>query len=358
MDYYIPPLKADCEDLLNQFQKTESVRYEEFTAIWRKMNFSSIFYGKMAGNEMRAFSRLILTIAYQYFLPPYNFQIRVGGLYLLYGLYHSQLASPKEKIRFALKDWENVQKFQTDAMNAQHYDVTYILRRLFSEKAIYFAAMPKQLSFQVKRKATRHTVCEEFWDRPTRVKDLITSDTMEEIMNVHEHYEKVKAAFSATPGQPDSGIHMINKDLAARMQSTVMRFHKWQEETESRRRNEYEDASDTDAGEGTSKQSECSSRAQLLASIKSKSYGQVVEASRSRRHRQTEMDTSPSKPNPAQGTARCKKPMSLRERTRKKLMSQGSVKQEALESTTQWRLSMTEQDKLAERRREKKPFKW
>ncbi|KAG7466254.1 hypothetical protein MATL_G00162930 [Megalops atlanticus] len=354
MDYYIPPLKADCEDLLNQFQKTESVRYEEFAAIWRKMNFSSIFYGKMAGNEMRTFSRLILTIAYQYFLPPHTFQIRAGGLYLLYGLYHSQLASPKEKIRLALKDWEHVQKFQTDAVNAQHYDVVYILRRLFSEKAFYFAAMPKHLSFQVKRKPTRHTVCEEFWDRSTRVKDLVTSDTLEEIMNVHEHYEKVKAAISATPGQPDPAIHLINKDLGARLQSTVMRFHKWQEETE-RRRNGYEDAGDTDAGEGTSKQSECSSRAQLLASIKSKSYGQVVEASRSRRHRQAEMDTSASEPNPA---TRCKRPISLRERTRKKLMSQGSAKQEDLESTTQWRLSMTEQDKLGERRREKKSFKW
>ncbi|XP_051507750.1 uncharacterized protein LOC127414073 isoform X2 [Myxocyprinus asiaticus] len=54
----------------------------------------------------------------------------------------TQLCTPKEKIRMALKDWQDVMQFQQDAVNALHYDVVYILRKLLSEKSFYFTAMP------------------------------------------------------------------------------------------------------------------------------------------------------------------------------------------------------------------------
>lgn len=36
-------VKLDCEELLSRFQKTESVRFETFSRIWREMKFSEIF---------------------------------------------------------------------------------------------------------------------------------------------------------------------------------------------------------------------------------------------------------------------------------------------------------------------------
>ncbi|KAG5857718.1 snRNA-activating protein complex subunit 1b [Anguilla rostrata] len=354
MDYFIEPVKSDCEDILSRFQRTESVRYEEFAAIWRKMDFPSIFYGKMAANEMRAFSRLILTTAYPYLLPPYNFQIRVGGLYLLYGLYYTQLVAPKEKITIALKDWENIMKFQQDAMNSRHYDVCYIFRKLISEKAFYFAAMPKHLYFHVKRKPKRQEVCEEFRDRPARVKELITTETLEEIMNVQEHYEKVKAAVSTTPGQPDPAVNLINKHLGPMVQSTVMEYQNWLDEVAVRKNESGDAAAAADPGEGTSTQGDSSRRAELLASIKSKSYGHLVEASKSRRHRQVELDTSG--PEIKQESTRKTIPC-LQTRTMKNLISKGKVKEEVMECTRHWRLSVTEQDKSL-KRRVKKRFKY
>ncbi|KAL4656337.1 snRNA-activating protein complex subunit 1 [Arapaima gigas] len=353
MENYLNVLKADCEELLGQFQRTDSVRYENFLPIWRKLDFPSIFYGKMVPNEMRILCRLALTTAYRYFLPPYTFQIRVGGLYLLYGLYHTQLASPKEKIRIALKDWEEVMKFQQDAVNAQHYDVVYILRRLLSEKSFYFTAMPTQLNYQTKKKLKKNEVCEEFRERPERVKDLISVDTLEEIMNVHQHYEKIKAAISSTSGQIDSGISLIRKDLVSELQSTVLEYEKLQEQ-QLRGRNAESGDGDNDAGEGSSDQQECSRRAELLASIKSKSYGHVLEASRSRRHRQVEMDASGSGTEPGQSghSRRRKRPLSLRTRTKKNLLDKvGSIK---LEATSQG--MMEEKSKVKPKK--KRRFKW
>ena len=45
------------------------------------------------------FTKEALALAWRYFLPPHTFQIRVGALYLLYGLYNTQLCQPKQKVR-------------------------------------------------------------------------------------------------------------------------------------------------------------------------------------------------------------------------------------------------------------------
>lgn len=44
---------------------------------------------------------------------------------------------------------------------------------------------------------------------------------------MQEHYEKVKMAISATPGQPDSAIRLINKDLGTSLLSTVTGYQNW-----------------------------------------------------------------------------------------------------------------------------------
>jgi len=42
-EHYGAHFKSDCEELLGRFQQTDTVRFEEFSAIWREMDFSSVF---------------------------------------------------------------------------------------------------------------------------------------------------------------------------------------------------------------------------------------------------------------------------------------------------------------------------
>lgn len=129
--------------------------------------------GALSNSRKRAFTRLILDKACCFFLPPFSFQIRVGGLYLLYSLHGCQTAVPTQhvrntrntshaetelscffwpvsascpQIRLALKDWEHVQKFEKDARDAQHWDAVYILQQMLSHKAFHFTAMPTLVS--------------------------------------------------------------------------------------------------------------------------------------------------------------------------------------------------------------------
>lgn len=37
-------MKDDCEALLSRFQEMDSVRFEDFTELWRSMKFGTIFW--------------------------------------------------------------------------------------------------------------------------------------------------------------------------------------------------------------------------------------------------------------------------------------------------------------------------
>lgn len=311
-----PGLQTDCEVLLSRFQETNSVGFEGFAELWRSMKFATVFSGKMRNLEKNTFTKEALALAWRYFLPPYTFHIRVGGLYLLYGFYNTQLCQPKQKIRVALRDWDEVLKFQQDLINAQHFDAAYIFRKLRQEKAFHFTAMPKLLSYRMKKKIQRTEVTEEFKDTSDRVMKLITSDVLEEMLNVHDHYQKMKRKILADNSLQEKAISLIKDDFFDTIKNIVLEHQQWQED----RKNlppKPKDGEET--REERSQETERCERAESLAKIKSKAFSFVVQASKSRRHRQVKLDSSDSDSasNPGQTQAAKKK------RSRQTLKSAG-----------------------------------
>ncbi|XP_005986470.1 snRNA-activating protein complex subunit 1b [Latimeria chalumnae] len=291
-------LKTDYEALLSRFQQLDTIRYEEFTAIWREMKFSTIFCGKIGNMEKNKFTREALSIASEYFLPPYTFQIRVGSLYLLYGLYNTQPCQPKQKIRIALKDWDTVLKFQNDIVSAQHYDAAYIIRKLRTDKAFHFTAMPKLLSYRTKKNTSKANLKEEFTEKSNRVIELVTVDSLMEMKNIHDHYQRIKCLTSADKTQPDKALNLVNSGFVAKLRDITLDYQRWQQNKKERtlkteKKGELDEGKNEE-GEGTSQESEGSERARKLAQIKSRSYYQVAQAPKSRRHRQATLESSTS----------------------------------------------------------------
>lgn len=332
-EFFYSPLTEDVEELLARFQQADSVRYEEFSAIWREMALSDVFLGITRAGELKRFCRITLATAMKYFLPPYSYQIRVGGLYLLFGFYHTQLAVPPVKIRLPLRDWSQVQKFLKDSVDSGHQDVAYIYQKLVATKAIHYTAMPHFLTFQKQRKPKNEPVCAEFLGRTTAVQELVASDILEEVGNIQSHYEKLKEGTVEVSSQ----ITMTHQDLVARLKACMSEFISWQQKTFS------QDNKSKKSGDDEEKPAEAessSSRARLLSSIKQKSYRSFQQASKSRRHRQADtVESSSSGVEQVQEEAlQRKKAPSLRARTWKNL----GKKQE--ESTLQaWLLSAPEQ---------------
>lgn len=330
-DIFFGPLTEDVEELLARFQYTESVRYEVFSAIWREMSFSDVFTGIACMGEIKRFSKVTLATAVKYFLPPNSYQIRVGGLYLMFAFFHTQPSVPPVKIRLALKDWDYVQKFLKNSVDAGHHDVVYIYQKLASTKAIHYTAMPHHLTFQKQKKIKKQQpVCAGFLGRTTAVQELMSTDLLEEMRNIQSHYEKQKAAVV------EAGVTMVHPDFVSRLKDSMSEFITWQQKTFSQDKHNSED-DEKHPAEAES----CSQRARLLSSIKSKSYSVFQEASKSRRHRQPEaVDSSSSGPEQVQETTggRRKRPPSLRARTWKSL---GLMEEERIHKA--WLLSAPEQ---------------
>ncbi|XP_068570213.1 snRNA-activating protein complex subunit 1-like [Cebidichthys violaceus] len=344
-DVFDSPLTEDVEELLARFQQTDSIRFEDFSSIWREMSFSDVFRGVLGVGEMKRFCRVALATAVKFFMPPYSYQIRVGGLYLMFGLYHTQLASPPVKIRLALKDWAVVQKFIKDSVDSGHQDVVYIFKKLVATKAIHYAAMPHFLTFQKQRKPKRENVCAGFLGRTTAVQELSSADVLEEVTNIQSQYEELKEATAVVSRE----VTMTHRDLSARLKGCMSEFIAWQQRTFS------QDNKDKNSGdeeeEPTEAECSSSSRARLLSSIKQKSYSNFQEASKSRRHRQAETAESSSSgaeqvQEASSATLQRRRPPSLRARTRKSL---GVTREEC--KLQAWLLSVPE-------KQESSPVRW
>uniref|UniRef100_A0A3Q3EB83 Small nuclear RNA activating complex, polypeptide 1b n=1 Tax=Labrus bergylta TaxID=56723 RepID=A0A3Q3EB83_9LABR len=277
------------EELLTRFQQTDSVRYQDFAAVWREMSFSDVFLGVSGEGELRRFCRTTLATAMKYFLPPYSYQIRVGGLYLMFAFYHTQPTAPPVQIRLALRDWAQVHKFLKNSVDSGHFDVVYIYRKLFETKAISYTAMPHFLTFQKQRKPKKEAVCADFLGRTTAMQDLLSMDILDELTHIQNQYEKLKEG-----------------TVEVRSQATMTHRDFSEEEEEG-------------GGKSSSK-----SRASILSSIKQKSYSNFQQASKSRRHRQAEtVDSAGSGAELIQEAADAavhpRRPPSLRARTWKNL---------------------------------------
>ncbi|KAL9849215.1 snRNA-activating protein complex subunit 1 isoform 1-T1 [Geothlypis trichas] len=332
----VPGLKEDCEELLGAFQQADTVRFERFAELWRERRFHTIFYGRIRALERNKITKKTLDVAQQYFFPPYSFQIRVGALYLLYGLYNAQLCQPKQKIRIALKLWPEIQKFQLDLLDAQHYDAVYILRRLRLARAFHFTAMPKPLTYRTKKKIEKNYFKEEFKDPSNRVNSLITNDVLEELMNIHDHYQKMKCVISADKSRPDKALSLIKDDFVVNLKDITLEHQEWQQNRMKLFRSaKVAPEAEDKKKEETLLKSEGSERANALARIKYKSYSAVVEVSRSRRHRQVQLESSESGPSCGKSPGRSRKASRTPQAARRGSSEVRGERQVAEETVTQ-----------------------
>lgn len=210
--------------------------------------------------------------------------------------------------------------------------------------------MPTLLAFERKREVAKAQFCEGFIEPTSRPQQLINIDLLEELSNIHDVYGKLKTSASLTSEDTASSVNLVHKNLIPKLRNTVLDFYKWQQ-----RENGADE--EQDSGEGMSAQQECSERAELLAAIKSKAFGQAAEASKSRRHRQVELDptSNDAGPSTSSGHSKSKRP-SLKVRTEENLYISGDLCKDATSAT---RISqLTTVDFVAEEKPKKKYTKF
>lgn len=122
---------------------------------------------------------------------------------------------------------------------------------------------------------------------------LITSDVLEEMLNVHEHYQNMKRIISTDKSKPDKTLSLIKDDFFDNIKNIVLEHQQWHRDRQNPSlKSNLKD--EEEQREGDTRESQRCERAESLAKIKSKAFSVVVQASKSRRHRQVKLDSSDS----------------------------------------------------------------
>lgn len=145
----------------------------------------------------------------------------------------------------------------------------------------------------MKKKMQRAEITEEFKDPNDRVLKLITSDVLEEMMNVHDHYQRMKHVISADKSNPEKSLDLIKDDFFDNIKNIVLEHQQWHKDRKKPPL-KLKVKGGEEKSERNSQQSERCERAESLAKIKSKAFSVVAQASKSRRHRQVKVDFSDS----------------------------------------------------------------
>jgi len=184
--------------LFESFCGQESVRFEEFTDCWRKMNFNAIFScteRSTAPAKMRVAERLF-RIASEYLSAEATFLHRVASIYCLYAVYFKQLTDPKVKIRMTPAMWKDLMEFLEVVTAHQHLDVAYVINKLRLMRAFVFTAATKHLTFGRAEfmLGVEGKSCYKFvQQRDQYIQDIIEEkSTIRELAKIQAEYDEVR----------------------------------------------------------------------------------------------------------------------------------------------------------------------
>lgn len=191
-------LKHDVKILFSQFYDKQSVRFEDFAAEWKALNFTSIFaanYRNTPSAKMRIVERAF-RVASEFLSEESTFLYRVATVYMLYTVYLKQLCVPKVKIRMTPTMWKDLMDFLGIVVEHQHLDVAYIIQHLRDHHAFIYTALPKQIMFGRNEfmlgvegmNTLRHT-----YEADKYINNFVkNSDTIDTLKHLQLEYNEVK----------------------------------------------------------------------------------------------------------------------------------------------------------------------
>lgn len=94
---------------------------------------------------MLEFCEEVFQIAKPFALPPNNLAEQIGGLYLLYCLYH-KMPVANIKIRVTLKDWRHFIELHTILKEREYFDASYVFVNLVYEDAFQHCLFETEVS--------------------------------------------------------------------------------------------------------------------------------------------------------------------------------------------------------------------
>lgn len=214
--------KEDCEKLISRFEQASDIRFETFCEIWQNMKFSLVFTGRQTILELLEFCEGALHIAKQFLLQPPRFKEKIGGLYLLYGVYY-KMPIDQFKIRIKLEDWKHIMELHAEIKEGEHLDANYILCKLVADNAFHYCIFDREFGLE-RHFRVRERQCFNPYSILPAMKDLVEDhEVLTSINELSKAYEKKKAAL-IEKGKSSTSLNLYNTDFAEEIARDVRAF--------------------------------------------------------------------------------------------------------------------------------------
>lgn len=221
----------DFENLISEFVATKTVRYEKFATVWKDMNFGLIYCGLATTQEKEEFMEEAFQLAVMYLSPPFDFQQRTGGLYLLYALYFTQGHLPQIKVRMTLEQWRHLMDLYKCLKKQGHLDACYVLMRLRAQKAFCFTHRTKQ--FALHKPVTEDNRDKWLAENQREIELAFPEDLLRKMHSTHIKYQVLKETLGLA-GEGKLGF--VKKSMAEIIANRVQNISDESEDEMSRTR--------------------------------------------------------------------------------------------------------------------------
>lgn len=233
---HVPGLKTDLELLLTHFTNSKSVRYAEFAKIWRQMGFPTIFCGWGKEEVLREMIETALRLSVGFWNDIYTFQVRMGGLYLMYAFYFSQPLDPPQKIRLTQSQWAAGRKLLGIIQDQKHLDAEYVYHRLHYYKAFYYVMSPspyqvaqtRRSASDVRREVLPLPEKPEPRSTTTSVQNVFPAAFLNNMESLHNQYRDMKSQFISAGNMKEAeGLHTLKEDFYDVLKGGLKHMESW-----------------------------------------------------------------------------------------------------------------------------------
>ncbi|XP_015115866.1 snRNA-activating protein complex subunit 1 [Diachasma alloeum] len=185
-----PGFKEDCVRILTEFEGNGDWSFQGFCEVWRRLKFTNVYWNRSTEAEMLEFCEEALAIAKEFISPAYNDTQRLGGIFLLYGLFFKSLVKGP-KIRLTRAEWENVVKLRDELFKDERFEAVYVLNNLIESHAFAFCFKEREKgleNYYIVRDAMTKDRAESSRSKPNEIISTLT-----EILSISDSYIQTKS---------------------------------------------------------------------------------------------------------------------------------------------------------------------
>ncbi|XP_017785710.1 PREDICTED: snRNA-activating protein complex subunit 1-like isoform X2 [Nicrophorus vespilloides] len=182
------------------------------------MNFSLIFLGKYRRNELPHFTQMCFDCIKKYIVFDTSNYIKIGALYLLYGVFNKQPIKHYVRIRLVLEEFKVLSALMAEMKAQNHVEACYVYSKLLKDNAFDFVYSQCHLGLENKVLKADLKLRDDIFltDRGLR-KDVETVDAemFKDIKDVDGKYQKLlKDYINKNPDVKfTSYSELVNKNL-------------------------------------------------------------------------------------------------------------------------------------------------